>query len=321
MMVFDLSGSMNEILSGENQLKDIGEFSSVKNQMDINKVYYWNKYEKSGWWPWTYDKSVGMGTAAVSGNVYAKYPVKYIDGQWKKYVDGSYQSISDSDVMAAWTSKISALKDAASGFVKGISDTSPDSLVGIATFYGIGNGWNSSTEGKLNHGLSKVNKNEMLKSVNALFADGGTSPQKGLEHAYSELQKAEDDNKKYVILFSDGEPSDSNDKTGTEASAVKLKEAGYTVITVGLGLNNETATWLGEKVASAGCAFTADTAEELNKIFQNIQSTITQSRSLTGVQVTDVIDAEFELTDAEIQRLRADGAQVTVNEHNNGQLD
>ena len=314
MMVFDLSGSMNEILSGENQLKDIGEFSSVKNHLDINKVYYWNKYEKSGWWPWTYDESVGMGTAAVSGNVYAKYPVKYIDGQWKKYVDGSYQSISESDVIAAWTSKISALKDAASGFVTGISDTSPDSLVGIATFYGIGNGWNSSTEGKLNHGLSKVNKNEMLKSVNALFADGGTSPQKGLEHAYSELQKAEDDNKKYVILFSDGEPSDSNDKTETEASAVKLKEAGYTVITVGLGLNNETATWLGEKVASAGCAFTADTAEELNKIFQNIQSTITQSRSLTGVQVTDVIDAEFELTDAEIQRLRADGAQVTVNE-------
>ena len=314
MMVFDLSGSMNEILSGENQLKDIGEFSSVKNHLDINKVYYWNKYEKSGWWPWTYDRSVGMGTAAVSGNVYAKYPVKYIDGQWKKYVDGSYQSISDSDVMATWTSKISALKDAASGFVTGISDTSPDSLVGIATFYGIGNGWNSSTEGKLNHSLSKVNKNEMLKSVNALFADGGTSPQKGLEHAYSELQKAEDDNKKYVILFSDGEPSDSNDKTGTEASAVKLKEAGYTVITVGLGLNNETATWLGEKVASAGCAFTADTAEELNKIFQNIQSTITQSRSLTGVQVTDIIDAEFELTDVEIQRLRADGAQVTVNE-------
>lgn len=314
MMVFDLSGSMNEILSGENQLKDIGEFSSVKNQMDINKVYYWNKYEKSGWWPWTYDKSVGMGTAAVSGNVYAKYPVKYIDGQWKKYVDGSYQSISDSDVMAVWMSKISALKDAASGFVTGISDTSPDSLVGIATFYGIGNGWNSSTEGKLNHGLSKVNKNEMLKSVNALFADGGTSPQKGLEHAYSELQKAEDGNKKYVILFSDGEPSDSNDKMETEASAVKLKEAGYTVITVGLGLNNETATWLGEKVASDGCAFTADTAEELNKIFQNIQSTITQSRSLTGVQVTDIIDAEFELTDAEIQRLRADGAQVTVNE-------
>ena len=314
MMVFDLSGSMNEILSGENQLKDVGKFSSVKNNLDINKVYYWNKYEKSGWWSWTYDKSVGMGTAAVSGNVYAKYPVKCIDGQWKKYVNGSYQSISDSDVIATWTSKISALKDAASGFVTGISDTSPDSLVGIATFYGIGDEWNSSTEGKLNHGLSKVNKNEMIKSINALFADGGTSPQKGLEHAYSELQKAKDDNRKYVILFSDGEPSDSNDKTETEKSAEKLKGAGYTVITVGLGLNKETAAWLGEKVASAGCAFTAETAEELNKIFQKIQSTITQSRSLTGVQVTDVIDAEFELTDDETRRLRADGAQVTVNE-------
>ena len=314
MMVFDLSGSINEILSGENQLKDVGKFSSVKNNLDINKVYYWNKYEKSGWWPWTYDKSVGMGTAAVSGNVYAKYPVKYVDGQWKKYVNVSYQSISDSDVIATWTSRISALKDAASGFVTGISDTSPDSLVGIATFYGIGDEWNSSTEGKLNHGLSKVNKNEMIKSINALFADGGTSPQKGLEHAYSELQKAKDDNRKYVILFSDGEPSSNNDKTQTEKSAEKLKGAGYTVITVGLGLNNETAAWLGEKVASAGCAFTAETAEELNKIFQKIQSTITQSRSLTGVQVTDVIDARFELTDAETRRLRADGAQVNVNE-------
>ena len=112
----------------------------MKNHLDINKVYYWNKYEKSGWWSWTYDESVGMGTAAVSGNVYAKYPVKYIDGQWKKYVDGSYQSIADSDVIAAWTSKISALKDAASGFVTGISDTSPDSLVGIATFMALAMG-------------------------------------------------------------------------------------------------------------------------------------------------------------------------------------
>ena len=320
MMVFDLSGSMNEILSGQNQLKDIGEFSRVKNQMDINKVYYWNKYEKSGWWPWTYDKSVGMGTTAVSDNKYAKYPVKYIDGQWKKYVNGSYQSISDSDVIAAWTSKISALKDAASGFVTGISDTSPDSLVGIATFYGIGDEWNSSTEGKLNHGLSKVNKNEMELPLAVMIAipepwvnnNEMSQNKKDFYQYYATMMEPWDG--PASILFSDGEPSDSNDKTETEASAVKLKEAGYTVITVGLGLNNETATWLGEKVASAGCAFTADTAEELNKIFQNIQSTITQSRSLTGVQVTDIIDAEFELTDAEIQRLRADGAQVTVNE-------
>lgn len=58
-----------------------------------------------------------------------------------------------------------------------------------------------------------------------------------------------------MILFSDGEPSDNNDKTETEASAVKLKEAGYTVITVGLGLNNETATWLGESGVSRLCIY------------------------------------------------------------------
>lgn len=314
MLVFDLSGSMNEILSGSNKLTDLGTFAQVKNSLDTNKVYYWNKYEQSGWGPWKTNESVGMGTTSVSGNKYAKYPVKYIDGAWKKYVSGSYQNLSDSDVIATWNAKITALKDAASGFVTGVAETSPESLIGIATFYGTGNGWYSSTEGKLNHGLAKVNENEMLKAVNALFADGGTSPQKGLEIAYQELKKAVDDNKKYVILFSDGEPSSNSDQYQTELSAQKLKTAGCTVITVGLGLNGDTATWLETKVASTGCAFTAETAEELNKIFQKIQSTITQSKSLTGVQVTDVIDSRFELTEAEIERLKADGATVTVNE-------
>ena len=278
MLVFDLSGSMNEILSGSNKLTDLGTFAQVKNSLDTNKVYYWNKYEQSGWGPWKTNESVGMGTTSVSGNKYAKYPVKYIDGDWKKYVSGSYQNLSDSDVIATWNAKITALKDAASGFVTGVAETSPESLIGIATFYGTGNGWYSSTEGKLNYGLAKVNENEMLKAVNALFADGGTSPQKGLEIAYQELKKAVDDNKKYVILFSDGEPSSNSDQYQTELSAQKLKTAGCTVITVGLGLNGDTATWLETKVASTGCAFTAETAEELNKILQKNHSPLTPTK-------------------------------------------
>lgn len=312
MMVFDLSGSMNEMLSGKSQLVDLGKYSDVEKHLDVNKVYYWDKYEKYLFW----NESVGMDTAAISQNSYAKYPVKYVDGQWKKFVNNSWSAVSDKDIIATWDARLSALKDAASGFVTGISKTSPESKVGIATFYGEGDYWSSVTKGKLNQSLATVNQEKLIKAINELFADGGTAPQKGLQPAKNELQKAGDENKKYVILFTDGEPLEGeiNNQAATENEAKELKEAGYTVITVGLGLTESTAKWLKEKVASKDCAFTAETAEELNRIFQSIQSTITQSQSITGAQITDVIEKEFEIPAEEVTRLEKEGAEVVLNE-------
>ena len=312
MMVFDLSGSMNDMLSGKNQLVDLGKYSDVEKRMDVNKVYYWDKYQKYLFW----NESVGMGTAAISQNSYAKYPVKYVDGQWKKFVNSSWSAVSDKDIIATWDARLSALKDAASGFVTGISKTSPESKVGIATFYGEGDYWSSVTKGKLNQSLATVNQEKLIKAINELFADGGTAPQKGLQPAKNELEKAGDENKKYVILFTDGEPLEGeiNNQAATETEAKALKEAGYTVITVGLGLTESTAMWLRENVASKDCAFTAETAEELNKIFQSIQSTITQSKSITGAQITDVITKGFEIPAEEVIRLEKEGAEVVLNE-------
>lgn len=318
MMVFDLSGSMNEQLSGENKLNDLGTYNRVSGQMEPDKMYYINTYEKGNHGN---KRSTGMEKSKISGISYARYPVQYRDGKWQKYVNGQWSDVAANDTIATWDSKLTALKEAASGFVKGVGEKSPDSKIGMAVFYGItvseehGKDPEYATVGTLKSSPAKVSNGELLKAIGELQADGGTSPQKGLSIAKDQFDAIGDDGyPKYVILFSDGEPSEAPDRTGTETMADSLKEAGYTVITVGLGLTKTTADWLENKVASEKCAYTASNASELKKIFEDIEKTLTQPSSLYHVTIQDVIDSRFEVPEGEIARLRAEGAEVTVNE-------
>ena len=311
MMVFDLSGSMNQAMTGQNRLQDIGYYSSVEGQMDQEKTYYVDTYQNS-WYGGSV--STGMANSPISKIAYAKYPVRYLDGSWQKYINGQWKAVSENDVIATWDSRLTALKDAASAFVVGVSRDSADSKVGLAAFYGKTVRNEYVTVGELKKNLNASENEQLIRSIAELYADGGTSPQKGLEIAGSQLENAADENKKYVILFSDGEPSENDDTIRTESQAEILKNAGYTVITVGLGLTKDTADWLKNKVASEKYAYTATSASELKKIFEDIQQTITQSCSLYDVTVQDVIDSRFEITANEKERLVSQGAVITEND-------
>ena len=311
MMVFDLSGSMNQAMTGQNRLQDIGYYSSVEGQMDQEKTYYVDTYQNS-WYGGSV--STGMANSPISKIAYAKYPVRYLDGSWQKYINGQWKAVSENDVIATWDSRLTALKDAASAFVVGVSRDSADSKVGLAAFYGKTVRNEYVTVGELKKNLNASENEQLIRSIAELYADGGTSPQKGLEIAGSQFENAADENKKYVILFSDGEPSENDDTIRTESQAEILKNAGYTVITVGLGLTKDTADWLKNKVASEKYAYTATSASELKKIFEDIQQTITQSCSLYDVTVQDVIDSRFEITANEKERLVSQGAVITEND-------
>ena len=309
MMVFDLSGSMNQALAGQNRLQDIGYYSNVEGQMDQEKIYYVDTYQNS----WYGSVSTGMANSPISKIAYAKYPVRYLGGSWQKYINGQWRAVSENDVIATWDSRLTALKDAASAFVMGVSRNSADSKVGLSVFYGKTVRNEYVTVGELKKSLNASENEQLIRSIAELYADGGTSPQKGLEIAGEQLENAADENKKYVILFSDGAPSESDDTDQTERQAELLKNAGYTVITVGLGLTKDTADWLKNKVASEKYAYTATSASELKKIFEDIQQTITQSCSLYDVTVQDVIDSRFEITAKERERLVSQGAVITEN--------
>lgn len=281
-----------------------------------------------------------MKYTSLSQSSEATTPVKYIDNQWQYYDRSSKQwrSVPDNREIYTWDTRLSALKNAASSFVTGMSEKSPNSKIGISSFYGKKTTSKWDTVGELNDSLSTIEGNEsnLLKSINSFYADGGTAPAKGLVHAKAQLDEAKNDgdkNPKYVILFTDGDPDvpsynnevETDEKDATEKKAEELRKAGYTVITVGLGLTRKTSNWLSGKIASdkdkdAGTkwAYTASNAEELLNIFNEISKDITTSLSLANVTVTDVIDSRFELTDDEIKRLKEKEGATDVIKNEDG---
>ena len=166
------------------------------------------------------------------------------------------------------------------------------------------------------------NKDTLKKFVDDLYADGGTEPAIGLENARIKLDALGGDNPKYVVLFTDGEPTGAGSEWNTtaqqkaETQARYLREGtrlnrynqeektkpGYTVYTIGFDLKEKAQKFLAGDpnnstkypgIASPGCA-----KASLGAIFQEIQNTITQDIDIHDAIITDVIDPRFELVDA-----------------------
>lgn len=250
----------------------------------------------------------------------------YYEGYW--YVGNNWNSATDSKYSNCkiysrdTQKKLKALQDAVNQFITDTAAKSPDSKIGITAFSSSGYG----DHGK-NKELLKVgdNKEVLQDFVNKLEAKGGTDPVVGLSDAKKKLDAAASDKKpKYVILFTDGERTGGGNTWNTtaqrnaESKALELREAGYTVYTIGFALGDKAAKFLAGDgttdypgIASPGCAKTADTATSLGEIFKEIQQTITDNIDLTGVRIKDVIDPRFEI-------LGDNGQPITTDNVGNG---
>lgn len=294
MMVFDMSGSMND----DGSLKKKGRFDTVKDSLDTTKVYYYNTEEK---------------TPPVSGSSHSYYsnPMIYIDGKWQYYNGSDWKTPSKSDYynyrygsVYTWNSRITALKEAAIAFIKDTAAKSKNSKIGITTFDGYGSRRDNDTRGNVIQPITTVGNSqlEMIKAVGKITADGGTSPQKGLEKASSQLESVKDDGlSKYIILFTDGAPSDESDTKATEASISTLKSKA-TIFTVALSNRNDLEVpgsdknnieWMKGLATDEKHAFNVSDASGLGSIFKKIQDTITHNIDITDATITDVIDPRF----------------------------
>lgn len=295
MLVFDLSASMNQPSDGGSKSKSMkyyGSYNNVKNNLDRDKIYYY-----------------GDTMINYSDDIkYPRYTLAYVDNQWKRFDTKNKTwstSISNNASIYTWDSRLTSLKEAAIHFINSMSENSPTSLIGISTFYGEQNDDSWKEYGKLVHGMSEVNasKNEIKKKISSLVGYGGTAPNLGLDIAKSELDKDVKDRNKFVVLFTDGEPSNKNGKKLTEDSIDSIKNGNYKVITIGLGLTKSNKVWL-ESLADTDkdgnkYAYTTDNASNLDEIFQKIQTDITTTTgsAYTGVKIVDTISKEFKLTD------------------------
>ncbi len=289
MLVLDASGSMGEKIYTHFGIND----STTRSRMDTNKTYY---LKNNG----------------------SYYKVSY-SRRYSRWIVGRYYLEELNGDIYTYSTRLDALKSAATQFITDTATTSPTSKVGISVF---------SSDGYGNHGdemsLSAVgtNKDSLVNFINGLKADGGTDPAVGLEDAYNKLEAASESGDtlpKYVILFTDGKPtgggSEWNEKAqkSAETKAKELKDKGVKVYTIGFALEDKTKTFLaGGKydgktypgIASPGCAMVADDASKLAEIFKTIQSTITQNCDINDATVVDVIDPRFVILDD-------DGNQIT----------
>lgn len=309
MLVLDVSGSMGYLVG-----KSLGKNNStLRSTLDTKKVYYLSDNQEC--LTMTYNES--RKEWYVGSKLASRY--EWYRDFWGKH----YYYVYDSNV-----TRMEVLKQAVNQFITDTAAKSEKSKIGITAF---------SSNGYGDHGNSKdlqevgTNKDSLIKFVNGLDANGGTNPYVGLNDAKDKLDAAKnagDTNPKYVILFTDGQPTGSGDtwdKTAqkkAEDSAKALKDAGYTVYTIGFALNNQTKTFLAggtdnnikyPGIASPNCAFNASDATELGKIFKDIQGTITQNIDITGATITDVIDPRFVI-------VKDDGTPISNEDLQNGSI-
>ena len=304
VMALDVSGSMSYTqTAGETNARyvSVGQYNNIRNSLKPNKIYYYS---------WV-----------------NKYPMINVGNKWMYYNNSSWKEINDSDwaYIYEWPSRITALKEVVNQFIRNTATSSSESNIGLAPF---NTAVKNATETLLN--VDK-NKDTLIKNVSRLSVIDGTSPHTALNKALELLNNAK--NPKYVILFTDGEPTGPSDKWDkkyqqkAETAAKSLKDKGIKVFTVGFALSERGQKFLaGDKndsknypgIASEGCAFNAANAEELAKIFETIQNTVTEPSAIQNATITDVIDPRFVILDKDGKAITADqlkdGKTVQVND-------
>lgn len=195
-----------------------------------------------------------------------------------------------------------------------MAEKSSNSKIGIATF-------SYDEKGTTTDLLElKNNKDTLINTVSGLNANGGTDPNFGLNNAYNKLTAATENGDtlpKYVILFTDREPTGnssdssqgaswSNDaQKRAEVTAKKLKDKGVSIYTIGFALSSKAEKFLAGDgsndypgiASSAECAKTADDAAGLSELFRTFEQTIFNDVDITNATITDTIDPRFDLLD------------------------
>ena len=362
MLIVDMSGSMLRTLQGTKYAEGeaaqvrLGYYNEIKDTLDKDTIYYiqtkkttsayiafpedynasndstsrvmtyldYDGTEADGWY---YYNVTLLNTVPRSGKTYQA-------DKWVKMADNSTFTVYD------WSAlRISTLKQMVLTYMNSVATNSPDSYLGMTTFYEVGY--------EVLPFESIATGNKLKVDVIQRFAalrpqrEWCTYPNKGLSLAFksmvssnstynantydSELQQKgkvtvgtinEGFNRtidgetvgKYIILFSDGEPdATDNDSTEipkiereTKAWAKAFRDAGVTVYTVAFAYNKSDSTWLND-IASPGCTYTADTVGELEAVLTQIKESETVAADYVEVDVEDYIDPRFVIVDNGVQ--------------------
>lgn len=309
-LVMDNSGSMGY---GQSSSKlspiRLGQFKDVKDQLDPSKQYYY----------YTGTSSEMNGTYSTNSSP-SSYRLEYDKDQGKWYYSYYYfREVPDDTYIWVRNDRMCQFKDAACSFIDKTAAASPQSRVSLITFSSnakdISEGW---------YTLDSAENIQALKDkINAMMASGSTYMGKGLKIAKQNYFSANGaypplaTNRPVTIAFTDGDDNGgSTNQDSAPVQAASLKGAPYNVeiFTIGLMLSDNAQRFL-EGIASTEKdteeikhALTADDTSSLEKLFQQISSSIIQKLTTT---VRDTVDPRFDI-------LNSDGTIAKVGDIVNG---
>lgn len=297
-LVLDVSGSMDEYIPAR--------FEKVEN-VDKSKTYYVQYPYEFLFWKWTRYREVEWcdgcqafvrKSLCIDAGPFGHYN---LGKEFHENEDTFYTKIDE-------VQKLAALKTAVNGFIDQVAQNSADSSIAVVSF--------ASEATNVSGGLLpvKTDANALKVAVNNLSADGATRADSGMQEAASILKEGTNE-KKVVIMFTDGEPTKRSEFSDTVAndtiSAAKgMKDKGTEVFTVGVfdsDPDNKTHAYMNYVSSNypqaqnmrnpgvgsdKGYYTTADSADSLSKVFEDISETITKP-----APVNDKLDEKTVITD------------------------
>ena len=120
---------------------------------------------------------------------------------------------------------------------------------------------------------------ELHDVVSGFSASGGTDIGRALNKSYDELKNSE--NRKIIVLMSDGLPESGLKGDALVARADEIKNDGVLIYTLGFFQNpdNRAAQQeLMQRIASEGCHYEVDSAENMEVVFADVSQQITGER-------------------------------------------
>ena len=301
-LVLDVSGSMDDTIP--RRYKAIDADDVVTNETyyvyaEHNFIVTWHSYDKV-----TYCNDCNAFVDSARKHIIHKAGISL--GLKHKYSPSEtqfYTAIKPID-------KIDALKEAVNGFIDQVAKNSADSSIAVVSF--------ASEAANVSGGLQpvKTNVDTLKAAVNNLYADGATRADLGMEEAASILNSStNEDSKKVVVMFTDGEPTSSNGfeqgvANATISAAKGMKDNKTEVFTVGIfdsdpdentyKYMNYVSSNYPQAQSMSNCGegsdngyyTTADSADSLSKVFKDISDTITKP-----APVNDKLDKKTVITD------------------------
>lgn len=238
VLVLDVSGSMDKTMDEYRAVYQLDKSSSyyVVEDGTYTEVKYSNSEQS-----WGYKKGALWWT------------------EWVRFTPKTSANDTDSDHVQFYekitgtTKKMAALKTAVSSFISSVAAQSPKSQIAIVKFAGnksntVGN--NTYRENGRTYNYSQIVMNlttvdstgsgNLQAAVNSLQPGGATSADYGMQHAQTIIDSVKnDERKKVVIMFTDGEPNhnsgfDTNVANDAISASKGIKDADATVYTIGV---------------------------------------------------------------------------------------